>query len=291
MIPFRRILFPVDFSDPCLQAVPHVKEMVTRFNADLVVLKVFEFPPVGLIDAGYGGGVTPPVINAADIQAAEETRLSEFIQASFPGMKLRSVLKEGDPAKAITGMVQHEGIDLVMMPTRGQGAFRRLLLGSVTGKVLHDASCAVWTDAHEAIGGGKTRVPYQSIICAMGLTEESRAVLHAGAALAKAYGAKLHLVHSVETPPAAYEVDFGPFRKELMDAAENELQRLRAEAGVEASITIGSGAIAEVVRAEAEKQQADLVIAGRGHSQGTFSRVWSALYSIVREAPCPVISI
>jgi nucleotide-binding universal stress UspA family protein len=96
----------------------------------------------------------------------------------------------------------------------------------------------------------------------------------------------------VETPPSAYEVDFGPFRKELMDAAEAELQKLRAEAGLDgATITVGSGAIAEVVRTEAANHGADLVIAGRGHAQGSFARVWSALYSIVRESPCPVLSI
>jgi len=292
MIPFRRILFPVDYSDPCRQAAPYVKDMVAKFSADLIVMKAFEFPPMGIIESGYETGMASiPPISSADIQSMEETRLKEFIKANLEGVKLRSVLKEGDAALAIDHMVQHEGIDLVMMPTRGQGAFRRMLLGSVTSKVLHDANCAIWTDTHSALERHKPNLPYQSIVCAMGLSDESRAILHGAAAMAKAYGAKLHMVHSVETPPAAYEVDFGPFRKELMDAAEAELQKLRAEAQVDATITVGSGAVAEVVRVEAEKQKADLVVTGRGHSQGALSRVWSALYSIVRESPCPVLSI
>ena len=86
-------------------------------------------------------------------------------------------------------------------------------------------------------------------------------------------------------------MDFGPFRKELIEAAEGELRKLRAEAKVDATISVGSGAVAEVVGAEAQKHKADLVVTGRGHALGTLSRVWSALYSIVRESPCPVLSI
>jgi nucleotide-binding universal stress UspA family protein len=292
MIPFRRILFPVDYSEPCQQAVPYVKEMVAKFSADLTVVRAFEFPPIGLMEFGYEGTApVMPAISIADIQSIEENRLAEFVKKHLAGVKLRSVLKEGDAAQAIEQIVKHEGVDLVMMPTRGQGAFRRLLLGSVTSKVLHDASCAVWTDAHAKPTGYRPNISYKSIVCAMGFSEESRAILNGAAAIAKEYGAALHIVHSVETPPAAYEVDFGPFRKELIEAAEASLQKLRAEAKVDATITVGSGAVAEVVRAEAEKHQADLVVTGRGHSQGALSRVWSALYSVVRESPCPVISI
>jgi nucleotide-binding universal stress UspA family protein len=292
MIPFRRILFPVDYSEPCRQAIPYVKDMAAKFSADLIVMKSFEFPPLGLMEFGYEGS-TPemPAISVADIQSIEENRMKEFVKTNFAGVTLRSVLKEGDAAQAIEQIIKHDGIDLVMLPTRGQGAFRRLLLGSVTSKVLHDASCAVWTDAHAKPAEHHASIPYQSIVCAMGFSDESRAILNGAAAIAKEYGAKLHIVHSVETPPAAYEVDFGPFRKELIEAAEAELQKLRAEAKVDATITVGSGAIAEVVRAEAEKHKADLVVTGRGNSQGALSRIWSSLYSVVRESPCPVLSI
>jgi nucleotide-binding universal stress UspA family protein len=292
MIPFRRILFPVDFSDPCREAVPYVKDMMARFSADLTVLRAFEFPPMSLMEFGYeGGGAVLPAMSTADIQSVEENRLREFTAENFDGMKVRQVLKEGDAAQAIEQMVKRDGIDLVMMPTRGQGAFRRLLLGSVTSKVMHDVSCAIWTSSHVKSAQYKPHIPYQSVICALDFSDESRAILNGAAAMAKTYGASIHIVHSVETPPAAYEVDFGPFRKELIEAAESELRKLRAEAKVDATIFVDSGAIAEIVRAEAERHKAGLVVTGRGHATGTLSRVWSSLYSIVRESPCPVLSI
>ena len=41
----------------------------------------------------------------------------------------------------------------------------------------------------------------------------------------------------------------------------------------------------------APQNHADLVIVGRGRSQGLLSGLWSRLYSLIQEAPCPVISI
>jgi K+-sensing histidine kinase KdpD len=48
----------------------------------------------------------------------------------------------------IAEYAESEHFDLIMMPTHGHGPFRRLLLGSVAAKVLHDATCPVWTSVH-----------------------------------------------------------------------------------------------------------------------------------------------
>jgi nucleotide-binding universal stress UspA family protein len=292
MIPFRRILFPVDCSEPCQQAAPYVKEMAARFNAELIVMEAIDYPPLGFKDF-YDSSEIPEsaLISPAEIRFREETKLREFVQANFAGVKLRSEIKVAETAKAIEDLVRSEGIDLVMMPTHGSGAFRRLLLGSVTGKVLHDASCAVWTDTHAVLGAHKPKLPYQSIICAVGFSGETGAILQGASAVAKAYGAKLHVVHSVEIPPATYEVDFGPYLPDLMEAAKVELQKRLAAAQVEATVHVGSGALGDVVRAEAAQCSADLLVTGRGHWQDRLAHVWSSLYSIVRESPCPVLSI
>jgi hypothetical protein len=45
------------------------------------------------------------------------------------------------------------------------------------------------------------------------------------------------------------------------------------------------------VHAEAIRLKADLIITGRGRIQGRLSRMWAHLYSIVRDSPCPVLSV
>jgi len=39
------------------------------------------------------------------------------------------------------------------------------------------------------------------------------------------------------------------------------------------------------------RRKADLLVVGRGHDQGAIGRIWSRLYAIVRDSPCPVLSI
>src|SRR4029077_15280139 len=112
-----------------------------------------------------------------------------------------SIAQEGEAGTVIDQVVQHQGADLVMMPTQGCGPLRRLLLGSVTAKVLHDVSAAVWTGVGSAIADHQPAIPYKSIVCALDESDEAEAVLRAAAALAESYKAKLALIHVLQTPP------------------------------------------------------------------------------------------
>ena len=56
---------------------------------------------------------------------------------------------------------------MIMMPATGLGRFRRVLLGSVTAKVLHDVSCPVWTSAHEPDPTLAAPGTYRTILCAV----------------------------------------------------------------------------------------------------------------------------
>ncbi len=271
MFPFKRILFPVDFSEPCSAVVPHVLKMTAHFSASLTLLHVYE--------------------PSTDLLHLEVARLREFSASSFPGMITEQLVHQGEPGALIRDTIQRHGVDLVMMPTRGRGAFRRLLLGSITAKVLHDVDCAVWTGVHSSLADHASPFPYRSILCAVGLDPETPDILRAASALAASFDAKLHVTHAVETPPMALEIDFAPYRQRLIDAADLELRTILRNTGIEATLSIVEGAIDARVRKEALDRAADLLITGRGHHQGKLSRMFSQLYSIVRESPCPVLSI
>jgi nucleotide-binding universal stress UspA family protein len=77
----------------------------------------------------------------------------------------------------------------------------------------------------------------------------------------------------------------------MKDAANVMMRELKAELGINAPHNIVESFIASGIRDEAIRTNADLVVTGRGHQQGTISRAWSNLYEIVRETPCPVLSI
>jgi len=157
--------------------------------------------------------------------------------------------------------------------------------------VLHDAGAAVWTSTGTVIQGHAPTVPYKSIICALDETPESEAILRAAAAMAKSYQASLALVHVLEMPPATPEIDFSPYRKDLIEAGHAHMRDLKDKLKLDVPDIVIDAGVADGIREELVRRKADLLVVGRGHDQGVVSRVWSRLYAIVRDSPCPVLSI
>lgn len=286
MLPFKRVLFPVDYSAACASIVPYVQETVEHFAAQLTLVHAYGVGALASTDLAVVDPKWPE-----EVRQREEQQLRKFAAEAFPGQQLDSILEEGEPGRAIDKVVQYQGTDLVMMPTHGRGPVRRLLLGSVTTKVLHDISAAVWTGAGQVVGSRPHGKGYSSILCAVDLGDETEAVVRAAAALADSYHARLALVHVVEFPPPNVDVDFTPFKKELIEAGNERLRELKNHLGIDATHASIEGLTADCVRQEAIQREADLIVVGRGRAQGALSRIWSRLYAIVRESPCPVLSI
>src|SRR5690349_14618959 len=296
MLPFKKILFPVDYSPSCNAMVPYVKDMVEHFSAGLTLVHAYALRPA-FINRDLEGVLVYSDLAYADPKVAEEARrveelrLVDFAAKTFPGRHAKPLAEEGEAATVIHRVLQHQGADLVMMPTRGCGVLRRFLLGSVTAKVLHDVSTPIWTGVGSAIASHAPAVPYKSILCALDETEESEAVLRAAAALAKSYRANLTLLHVLEMPPGSPELDFSPYRKDLIEASHARLRDLKARLNLDAAEVVVDAAISDGITQEVVDRKVDLVVVGRGHDHGVFSRIWSRLYAIVRDCPCPVLSI
>ena len=287
MIPFRKIVFPVDYTDACAGLVPYVKHMAEHFSAEITTVHAYVLPAVF-----YGYGEMAAVdFEWPAVEAAERRRLDEFTSQAFPGQKVAAIIGTGGAAEVIERVVREQGADLLMMPTRSRGPLRRLLLGSVTAKVMHDLSCAVWTGVHDVVTGYEARVPYHSILCAVGWDEAAPVVIQNAAALAKSFNAKLTVVHAAETPPSSIGIDVATYRAQVLEAGREHLTKLLRDCDVDVESTVIEGSIIDSIREEALRTRADLVVVGRGHARDTMGTFWSRLYGIVRESPCPVLSV
>lgn len=281
MLPFRNILFPVDYSPRCHAAAVAVAKMADHFGASITLVHSYQVPVVI-----YGEFMPISMPAPEDWQAIGEKTITRFAAEAFPDRKVTTVVEANDPAAAIRKTVQRMGADLVMMPASGHGPVRRLLLGSVTAKVLHDVGCPIWT-SHEVMAGP----PYKSIVCAVSSGAEAADVIRASALIAKAFDAKLTVMHAVDARSAVLETEYGPYRKMLMDAAENHLRGILREQGLEVPLSVWDGDVASCLKDEVEKRGADLIITGRGHAQGMLGSLWSHLNAIARSAHCPVLSL
>jgi len=122
-------------------------------------------------------------------------------------------------------------------------------------------------------------------------SDEAESVLRAAASIASAYCAQLWIVHVVPTPPAYSDIEVGEHTKKLTEASHYRLRELKAKLGVDAPHSVIDALLGDGIHQEVLGRKADLLVTGRGHSIGTFSRLWSHLYSIIRDSPCPVLSI
>jgi nucleotide-binding universal stress UspA family protein len=90
----------------------------------------------------------PVDFNYADAETSQHHRLSEFACTEFPRMRIECAVEIGDVTGEIVDYAARARADLIAMPSHGAGSFRRMLLGSTTAKVLHDAEIPVWTAPH-----------------------------------------------------------------------------------------------------------------------------------------------
>jgi nucleotide-binding universal stress UspA family protein len=291
MLPFKRILFPVDFSERCSEAGAYVAAIAKHFKAQLTLLHAIDAAPLGYY------GLDPAMATAAAYAEMMSERrreeLNSFLKDELLNLPVKRVVEHGDAAAIITEYARANAIQLIMMPTHGYGPFRRFLLGSVTAKVLHDSECPVWTSAHlEAEQEPKT-AGYWNVLCAVDMTTESVSLIRLAAQFAEEFGAVLRLVHAIPASQAVAEQryrDLG-FPQVLFDAAREEIQKLQRGSGTGAEICVEAGDVSKVVRTAALRYSADLVIVGRGRIQETLGRLRTHSYAIIRESPCPVLSV
>jgi nucleotide-binding universal stress UspA family protein len=232
----RSILFPFDFSPASSAMAPRVWEMARRFGAKVILLHAFDLAPEYVL----ASHLVPPCGEREPIPYTPEfavTRigrqrdLDAFAQHHFGGVGCETVIEDGDPAPAIEFVAECRHADLIVLSTRGHGKFRRLLLGSVAGKVLHEAACPVLTSAHQEDAAGAA-APFGTILA----VSTSGAVRSAADYLAGVYGA---------------------------------------------TVRLGGWSSPDEIRAAALEEAADLVVVRRG----------SDPEAIVRESPCPVLSL
>lgn len=275
MFPPRNLLFPVDFSERSDAVVPMAAMYARKFDSELTLLHVKN--PATLYDPAM-----PPEKKLESLAARPE----------LEGLRLRTKIQCGDPADTIVRYAHDVKTDLIFMPTHGYGPFRRFLLGSVTLKVLHDAWCPVWTDAHcEELGEEKTpRV--RNIICAVDLTTKAHPALQFAWLLAKSTEAKITIVHAVPLL-TSYGAEYvaADWQEEIADAAERQIDWLQKSEGTWAPVTIVLGDVATAVRGAAEDDQADLIVIGRSVEERGLGRLRTHAYSIIRHSPVPVISV
>jgi nucleotide-binding universal stress UspA family protein len=293
MLNLTKILFPVDFFEGSETAALHAAALARHFHAELTLVHVQALLNYRLASIESGFPLMPEELYP---EAANQARsmLDSFLSDKLADIKVRRVFLEGDPAERIVTFAHSDKTSLIVMPTHGYGLFRRFLLGSVTAKVLHDAECPVWTGVHLKETVPKELLPIRSVLCSIDLGPHSRTTLCWAAQMAAEFGARLTLAHATEPLEMTARAGsyFAPeWRRVLYEQASQEVDKLQGSLGSKAEVWIESGEVTDVMRAAAADVKADLLVIGRSPSHGLTGRLHANAYALIRESPCPVVSV
>lgn len=137
-VPYRRVVAAVDFSEGSTQAV----ECAFRLAPDADVTVVYALPTrfdVQLVEAGW----FPEEIDDSHrvrLDRAEEA-MATFIQR-WEG-RVRTIVTDGPAPEVVGEVARRRSADLVTVASRGAGATRMVLLGTVAGQVMGAVPCDV----------------------------------------------------------------------------------------------------------------------------------------------------
>jgi nucleotide-binding universal stress UspA family protein len=133
---------------------PHSEEAIKQLpflglgsEVDALVVTVADIwlPPVGAIRSA-GLDVAPPVdVGEAAREEARELAEAgaERVRAVMPGWRVSAFSTAGSPAWEIVRRLEEHPADLVVVGSHGRSRLGRLLLGSVSQRIVEEASCSV----------------------------------------------------------------------------------------------------------------------------------------------------
>jgi nucleotide-binding universal stress UspA family protein len=278
----QKILFPVDFSASCVAMAAYVKRAAAIFGAKVTLVHGCD------LNSLYGLELyaRPASEIAEEHWNLAREKLESFLASEFPAAGNRRVLLAGDAATMISEIAKKEKYDLILMPTHA-GRFRRMLLGSTTAKVLDDAECPVLTMQHAADIAPRS-LEHRKWVCAIGLTPDSERVLRYAAEAALAAGAELSLLHALRSSEAEFEAQK---LSEYELSARQRFAELQKKVGCDVPVGIAVGPVKQTLLDAVRESSADVLVVGRSPHGGAFGRIRDLTYSLVRDSPCPVVSV
>lgn len=207
----------------------------------------------------------------------------ERIRSHFPGWTVHSCVTSGSPAWEILYKAGEIKSDLIVIGAQGLSAIDKLLLGSVSGKVVNEARCSV------RVARGKIDVDSGSprIVIAFDGSSGSRATIDAVSSRNWPQGTEVRLVVASDGRGALSHLDLKG--EGIADVAASIVEKLKAS-GLKADASIVEGNPKHVIVKEAEAFSADCIFVGAsGHSPRITQMLLGTVSSaVVTRAHCSV---
>jgi nucleotide-binding universal stress UspA family protein len=271
MIHIKKIMVPVDFSETSAKAVKYAVSLALEFDATLMLAHI--------------------VPSAAEARSEAKLDLSDLIPYQYREcLNFDIMVRAGWIRPEILGLVDEKHVDLVVMGTRDRPYFERVLLGSLTERMLRKVSVPVLTvsdlDPQKEIRKAG-RIPLRHILYATDLTHDCETGLEFALRFACAFDARLIVAHVIRTN-ARLPVDLCAREQERV----NRFVRLKSNGRIPITTAIGSGVPSEEINKLSRELGADLIVINL-RDKKTCDRILlgSTADRVIRQATVPVLSL
>jgi nucleotide-binding universal stress UspA family protein len=300
MITISHILCPVDFSEFSRHALHYATALAKWYRAPLTLLHV---QPVMAIPAGPPEVMPVFVMTRDQQQQLLESLRKEVAEEVGEAVLTHVDVVEGNAAREIVARAQSGHADLIVMGTHGASGFERLLLGSVTEKVVRKSPCPVLTVPPRTPDATPVPPLFKRILCAVDFSPTSMRALKYATSLAEEADGCLTVAHVFElegSMPENWRDALTPrsVRDQLV-ALEDERREKLAHAVPDNAklycqvehVMAGGTPYREILRLAAEKQSELIVLGVQGRTAADLMFFGSTANHVVRQATCPVLTV
>ena len=288
----ERILCPVDFSECSATAYRHARLIAGRFRAALIVQHVVELDQHPTLFYTLSPGVED---FRKTLVSNGQNDLQHFVTTSS-GMQPECIVQDvfGSAADAILSLARERAISLIVLGTHGRRGIDRLMLGSVTERVLRYASCPVLAIRPPAPESGKwdandDAVEIRRILCCVDFSVSSKQAVKYALSLAEGYDAEVTLLHVLEDTSSS---------SDIADETASTLAKLEKllPPGVGDSsrvhLAVRLGKPYQEILQLASETPSDLIVAGMPGRQTLERAVFgSTSWRVIQLSPCPVLAV
>ena len=267
------------------------------YGATVTGLHVIPLVPMSLRPTG--DGPYPPLVFGPDDLRHFKEALEAFMRESAADLPLDAEVVEGSVASEIVRIAEDLPADLLVVGTHGRSGFERLMMGSVTEKLLRKAPCPLLTVPRRTPDAVTSPVLFRRILCPVDFSPSSLKALAFAESLAKEADAHLTVMHVIEPVPVFEPVVMGgPGGPPAdADARAHARRRLTEAIGPEArryshmaEVVMSGKPYREILR-EAQELQVDLIVLGAHSLRFGALAFGSTANHVVREAACPVLTL
>ncbi len=296
-VELKSIMCAADFSDfsdhACLYGIALAKE----FKAKLYMCHAVDLPSAAI----YEEGISDPLEQQNRLTDYAHEYLNRLIGED--SLDWEPVIKIGQAANELTSVAEEKHIDLVISATHGRSGLTRLILGSVTERIMHTLPCpllVVHSSEKDSTAFDGEEFRFKRILVGCDFSSDSSLAFEYALSLAQEFQSELHLIHVIE--PNMYEdlfelpIEAEDDSLEFMSGRIDEKLKNMVPEGVVNWCTLKTspllGRAHEELISYAEANDIDLIVLGvRGHGLVEKLFVGSTTDRVVRQAKCPVLCV